>query len=289
MTTIICGVRRLVNWHWLYRDFISASLKAQGSPEWVTEIQHSYIEAHACLLDAIHFTPRGFPTREEVQKRLDYLGYKRFEKLINTVGSDYERFEQRLISTAKNLLRKLMYTGDHQDVYVIVGLDCTNIYSTQLNGSAITVLCIEATDGDYEVIELLLAHECHHWRRQQQISDDIFNSSIGERMVSEGLASFFSQETQPGRFISDYCYVPSSTVEWVHDNWDLLNYLYSDLNESRFMSALFSRTPNDRIIDGMPPRTGYVYGYLKVREFLERSHKSASDMSGVQWKTVIDC
>lgn len=108
-----------------------------------------------------------------------------------------------------------MYTGTDQDVYVIVGLDCTNIYSTQLNGSTITVLCLEATDGDFDVLELLLSHECHHWRRQQQTAHDIFNSSIAERMVSERIASNFSQEIQPERESSDYCCVPPNTVEWV--------------------------------------------------------------------------
>ncbi|WP_134161187.1 DUF2268 domain-containing putative Zn-dependent protease [Alicyclobacillus sacchari] len=73
------------------------------------------------------------------------------------------------------------------------------MYSTQFNGSTVTVLCVEATDGDYGLLELLLSHECHHWRRQQQTQHDIFNASIGERLVSEGLASYFSQEIQPGR------------------------------------------------------------------------------------------
>lgn len=171
---------------------------------------------------------------------------------------------------------------------MIVGLDCTNIYSTHFNGSSVIVLCIDATDGDYGVLALRFSHECHHWRRQQQTPHDILDWSIGERLVSEGLASYFSQKIQPGQIISDYCYVPSSTVEWVRNNWDLLNKLHSDLNKSRPMSALFSRTPNEQIIDGMQPRTGYVYGYVKVSGFLEESLKSASELSGIQWETVMD-
>ncbi|WP_134161172.1 hypothetical protein [Alicyclobacillus sacchari] len=109
-----------MKWHWVYRDFVLASIKSQDPSEWFREIHQSYIQAHERLLNEIHFTPKGFPTKDEVQKRLECLGYKRFEKLLNAIGNDVEGFEKRLISIANNLLGKLGYTGDDQDIYVIV-------------------------------------------------------------------------------------------------------------------------------------------------------------------------
>lgn len=275
------------NWHWLYRDFVLASLQAQNSDDWSQRIQHDYFDVHRELLDAMHFSPKGFPTSQEVNGRFKELGHRRFTKMLYSIGTDFTGFEERLISTTERLLGTLEYTGTEQDVYVIVGLDCTNIYSTQFRGSQITVLCLEATDGDFDVLELLLSHECHHWKRQQQLSNNIFTSTVGERMVSEGLASYFSQEVQPGHEISDYCYVPPDTVQWVVDNWNLLDDIHDDLNSSRWMAAFFSRNPSEQMVDGMPPRTGYVFGYLKVRQFLSVIQKDASQMAGIQWNAVM--
>lgn len=281
------GWTGLPNWHWLYRDFVLASLNCKNPDDWSHRIQQDYLDVHVGLLNAIHFSPKGFPTIQEVMRRYEELGYRRFARMLNAIGTDFTKFEGRLISTANRLLEVLEYRGSEQDVYVIVGLDCTNIYSTQFRGSQITVLCLEATDGDFDALELLLSHECHHWRRQQQLNHDIFTSTVGERMVSEGLASYFSQEVQPGLDISDYCYVPPDTVEWVENNWSLLDTIHSDLNSNRFMSAFFSRTPNEQIVDGMPPRTGYVFGYIKVQKFLSDLQKNASQMSGIKWSAVM--
>jgi uncharacterized protein YjaZ len=149
------------------------------------------------------------------------------------------------------------------------------------------VLCLEAADGNFNELELLLAHECHHWTRQQQIAHDIFNSSTGERIVSEGLASRFSADIQPGRDVADYCYVPAETVDWVQENWSLFESLHDELKDNRLMDVLFSRTPASPLFPGMPPRTGYVYGYLKVKQFLEEVDKDAVTIAGVPWEVVM--
>jgi uncharacterized protein YjaZ len=149
------------------------------------------------------------------------------------------------------------------------------------------VLCLEAADGNFNELELLLAHECHHWTRQQQIAHDIFNSSTGERIVSEGLASRFSAEIQPGSDVADYCYVPAETVGWVQENWSLFESLHDELKDNRLMDVLFSRTPASPLFPGMPPRTGYVYGYLKVKQFLEEVDKDAVTIAGVPWEVVM--
>lgn len=277
----------LPNWHWLYRDFVLASFDCKYPDDWSHRIQQDYLDVHVGLLDAIHFLPKGFSTIHEVKRRFEELGPRRFARMLNAIGTDFTQFEERVISTTSWILETLEYTGTEQDVYVIVGLDCTNIYSTLFRGSQITVLCLEATDGDFAALELLLSHECHHWRRQQQLSHDIFTSTVGERMISEGLASYFSQEVKPGLDISDYCYVPPDTVEWVRNNWNILDAIRDDLNSSRLMTAFFSRNPSEQIVDGMPPRTGYVFGYLKVQQFLSGLQKSASQMSGIKWNAVM--
>lgn len=40
----------MLNWHWEYRDFVMASLKAQGSARWFQEIQYSYVQGYERIL-----------------------------------------------------------------------------------------------------------------------------------------------------------------------------------------------------------------------------------------------
>lgn len=43
----------------------------------------------------------------------------------------------------------------------------------------------------------------------------------------------------------------------------------------------FSRRPDGEPIPGMPPRTGYVYGYLLAKLLLSRTRTSAVEMADV--------
>jgi hypothetical protein len=277
----------VLNWHWVYRDFIVAAKNADSPMDWLKTIQRYYLDTQGDLLERLHFKPKGYPTRQSVLERLEVLGRDRYGKLVNSIGEDLERFEHRLTALTDRILKMLNYNGPEQEVYVIVGLDCTNIYSTNLDGHPVTVLCLEAADGNFNALELLLAHECHHWTRQQQITHDIFNSSTGERIVTEGLASYFSSEIQPGRDVADYCHVPAKTVDWVQENWSLFESLHDELTDNRWMHFLFSRTPARPLFPSMPPRTGYVYGYLKVKQFLKDVEKDAVTMAGVPWEVVM--
>jgi uncharacterized protein YjaZ len=106
--------------------------------------------------------------------------------------------------------------------------------------------------------------------------------------VTEGLAVVFSEEVCPGRTIADYCFVPAATVTWVDDHWPSLEALISrnQLYETRLLDALFARQPANTLAPGMPPRVGYVYGYLKVRAFLQALNRLASTAKDLPWAQV---
>ncbi|WP_067929335.1 DUF2268 domain-containing putative Zn-dependent protease [Alicyclobacillus shizuokensis] len=174
-------------------------------------------------------------------------------------------------------------------MYVIVGLDCTNIYATDFEGCPVTVLCLEATNGDFKEIELLLAHEVHHWKRQSSLPQNIFDSGVHERCVTEGLAIRFSEEVQPGRPVNEYCFVPYHTVSWVQSHMDEISTWIQtiDPGDNDAMSALFSRHPEKIPMSGMPPRTGYVYGYLLVTAFQNHVGKDAAELADADCEFVL--
>jgi hypothetical protein len=116
------------------------------------------------------------------------LTRERYSSLLDKLP-DPPTFELTVTSIVERLLRHLNLQEQDQDVYVIVGLDCTNIYSTEYEGRPVTVLCLETTNEDFREIELLFAHEVHHWKRQSLIPHNIFEFSVYERCATEGLQS----------------------------------------------------------------------------------------------------
>lgn len=274
-----------MRWHWIYRDFVE-SVSNLSNINW-PQPANRYLEQNWSLLKAIHFRPRGFESDREVMMRLRSLTRERYSVLLDMVH-DPPTFEHTVTSIMERLLRHLNYEANDQDLYVIVGLGCTNIYSTEYEGRPITVLCLEAVNGDLKEIELLLAHEAHHWKRQSLLPHNIFEYSVYERCATEGLATCFSEEIQPGRSISEYCFVPPETVVWVQSHIDEIGELIQELGlfESQAISALFARRPERMPIPGMPPRTGYVYGYLHTKAFLDRIRCSAVDMADVDCDAI---
>lgn len=274
-----------MRWHWIYRDFVE-SVSNLSDVSW-PQSANRYLEQNWSLLKAIHFGPRGFESDREVMMRLRSLTRERYSSLLDQLH-DPLTFERTITSIMERLLKHLNHEARDQDLYVIVGLDCTNIYSTEYEGRSVTVLCLEVTNGDFREIELLLAHEAHHWKRQSLLSHNIFEHCVYERCVTEGLATCFSEEIQPGRAINEYCFVPPETVVWVQSHMDEIGELIQKLGpfERQAMSTLFARRPELVPIPGMPARTGYVYGYLHTKAFLGRLKSTAAESACVESKAI---
>lgn len=251
-----------MRWQWLYRDFLSAFRSSTSDPDWLEVYTRLYLEPHRAALTNLHFEPKGFPTEDAVFERLRFLGRSRYRRLVDAIERQPD-FERALQRTVAGLVRLLRSSEPDIPVHVIVGLHCTNIYTGTWRGETTTVLCLEAVDGDPDGLRLLLAHEAHHWARQAVLGPDILTESVGERLASEGLAIAFSRHACPGLAKWDYCFVPETTYRWVEAHMgELCRWMEPHLEDAHLMDALFSRTPGALPLPGMPPRTGYVLGYM---------------------------
>ncbi|UFJ39360.1 DUF2268 domain-containing protein [Brevibacillus humidisoli] len=276
----------MIYWHWLYRDFLQA-YTSSTSKDWVEQYRQHYWRPNQHLLQPLHYAVRGYPTEELVASRIASLGRSRFDRLVDSVGQP-AMFEQMVVSAAGDLLQRLSFTPDGQDVYVIVGLDCTNIYSVPYEGRMVTVICLEAVDGQVAELQLLLAHEFHHWLRQSPSRENLFEQSVGQRLVTEGLAACFTKETFPGRTLAEYCFVPEETVNWTIAHIDKLNHLLvPHLYRTELIQALFSRAPSGLPIEGMPLRTGYAYAMLLIQEQLNRRNLTAQQAALLPWEQLL--
>lgn len=238
------------------------------------------------VIDKIYFIPKKVNKDliEEKSNDEKYLGKLdktiKFNNEVNVVDTINGMFQDFIKDTGYEL-------GDGK-LYIIVGLDTTTIYSTNVDGEDVTVLCLEAINGKFDNLRMLLAHEYTHFIRKDLLKKDIFEECIGERIITEGIASNYSREMVPDMKDSDYTIVYDETVEWVSNNVTVIeNIIRNNLNDNSLMSLLFYMFAKIDIKD-MPVRCGYVYGYFKVKEYLERNNLYIKDIIGIDWKEILN-
>ena len=173
---------------------------------------------------------------------------------------------------------------DHRTLYLVLGCATTTIYTTKVDGSDVSVHCLESLGGSVQTLALYLAHEFTHFVRKGLLGKDIFESCVGERLVTEGIAESYSADIVPGQATATYCIVDESTVSWVETHYDELEaYVRSGLEATELMEPLFYMFAR---ID-FPVRTGYVYGYLAVRRYLRDQGPQTRDFLGIDWRRVL--
>ena len=134
---------------------------------------------------------------------------------------------------------------------------------------------------------MLLAHEFTHFVRRQIFKRDIFENSIGERFVVEGVGCNYSREIVPNKEDYEYCIVNEDTVNWVKSNIDKVeSHMIGKVDTNELMSDYFYMFANTKKT-GLPARTGYVYGYLKVKEYLEKNNLKIKDIIDKDWKDIL--
>lgn len=237
------------------------------------------------IIKKLYFIPKRIDA-SMIDEKLQDKSY--MDKVLNTIKYFKDKDIEKLVfDKFKSFEEDTGYELTGGKVYIIIGLDTTTIYSTVVDGEEVTVLLLEATSGDEEVLDMLLAHEFTHFIRKQLLKKDIFEEAIGERFITEGIASNYSREIVPGRVDSDYCIVKDETVRWVKSNIEKIeSYMNGKKDRSELMRDYFYMYV-DTSITGMPARVGYVYGYLKIKEYLEKNNLMVKDILGIDWKKII--
>ncbi len=81
-----------------------------------------------------------------------------------------------------------------------------------------------------------------------------------------------------------YCIVNDATVLWVEAHYDELEALVrTNLETTELMESLFYMFAR---MD-FPVRTGYVFGYLAVRRYLQDQGLETKDILGIDWRRVL--
>ena len=279
-TMVYGGVE--MNYCFLFNDFL---VQYKNTNDIKTSIKN-YIYNNYNTLKDIYFEPKKIEKDkiEEIIKSRDYQKVL-LDTITNLNNINLNEVFANIINELGNILN---YKNIDKKVYVIIGLNTTTIYSTKYKNEDITVILLESTLGLEENIKMLLAHEYTHWIREKEIKHDIFEQCIGERFITEGIACNFSEEVVPNKPKSYYTIVPNTTVEWEENNIETIDkFVEPELDKNNMMYDFFYMFAKTKI-PNMPVRTGYVYGYIKVKEYMRKNNLKIKDIIKSDWRVVLN-
>lgn len=251
----------------------------------IFQIDNLYNYLSSDLINELYLKPKKI-NKESINKIIKDSKY--IEKFNNTINLYKNLDIEKIVNDKiKYFEQDTSYKLDDYKIYVIIGLDTTTIYSIKYNNEDVTVLLLESTNGDLDNLNMLLAHEFTHFVRRQVFKRDIFENSIGERFIVEGIGCNYSREIVPNKEDYEYTIVNRDTVEWVKNNIDKVeSHMKGKTNSNELMSDYFYMYA-DTDKTGLPARTGYVYGYLKVKEYLEKNNLRIKDIIDKRWEDIL--
>lgn len=237
------------------------------------------------LVNELYFKPKKI-NKTLIDEQLK--SHKYLKKFSNTINLYKDKDVERIISKKMDSFElDTLYRLNDYKIYVIIGLDTTSIYSVRYNDDDVVVLLLESTDGNLDNLNILLAHEFTHLVRRQLFNRDIFEASIGERLVVEGIGCNYSRDIVPGKEDHEYCIVDKDVVEWTKNNFDKIEArMDGKMTTNELMKDYFYMFA-DTEKTGLPARTGYVYGYLKVKEYLKKNHLKTKEILNKNWEDIL--
>lgn len=237
------------------------------------------------LINELYFKPKNISI-DKINNKINDIDY--ISKVNNTINY-YKNIDLENVISQKisEFEEDINYKLNNYKIYVIIGLDTSTIYSIKYNGEDVTVLLLESTNGDNDYLNMLLAHEFTHFVRREVFKRDIFENSIGERFIVEGIGCNYSREIVTGKDDYKYCIVGKDVFEWVKNNINKLEeFMKGKLDSNELMKVYFSMYI-DTLKTGLPARCGYVYGYLIVKEYLEKNNLKVKDIITKEWFDLI--
>lgn len=166
------------------------------------------------------------------------------------------------------------------DVYLLIGFFSPDAFVADFMGTPSICVGLERfrTFRHYPV---LLSHEyCHLLLARQR---DVAGVGVADRAVREGLAVYFSRLAFPGEREHSYLFMKERTFRELLARYPGTKEIVEELRRCRedgndlfhgqwgTSSPRGIVSPGAWVPDDLPPRAGYFFGYILVREYVERT------------------
>lgn len=244
----------------LYKDFVRFLQVLGGKADPWECYQRHYLQAHQDFLFAYwhHFR---WMDLEQISQRVKRVRRGDYCCLETPPGG---RPPEQIAQETLKRCQQIATATTEPEVYLFVGFFSADAFVMPLKGKPVIGVGLERFN-DFSSLGIILAHEYCHWLRHCKIGDR--PPTLGNKLLSEGLAAVFSQLAFPNRPLHKYLFLSPERVSWCRQNLRLLLGLVQPEVESCRLTDLFFKEGNSEI----PPRTGNYLGYRLVMEYVKRS------------------
>jgi len=133
---------------------------------------------------------------------------------------------------------------------------------------------------DFSRLSVLLAHECCHWFRRGRGLGGA--TTLGERLVEEGMAVGFSRRAQPDRPLPQHLLMPTSQFNTLQRYetllWEQIEPDLSSADTKVIQRALYGLVRRRGTGAPLPSRAGVYLGWRLVEEYAAQSQRPWSEV-----------
>jgi len=176
--------------------------------------------------------------------------------------------------------RKVLPDSPEPEVYFMVGFFSPDAFVIKVGEDWRIGVGLERF-WDFSRLSVLLAHECCHWFRRRRGLGGA--TTLGERLVEEGMAVGFSRRARPERPLPQHLLMPTSQFNTLQRyETELCEQIEPDLSSADpevIQRALYGLPRRRAQRSSVSSRAGVYLGWRLVEEFAARSQR--------QWAEVL--
>ncbi|HID10060.1 MAG TPA: hypothetical protein EYP17_01990 [Candidatus Latescibacteria bacterium] len=249
----------------IYRDFLRfLEALSRGAPPWEAYVEY-YARPHRRFLGACW---EAFGIDEEaLRARVERVRRGHYSLLEGLLWMEEP---EDIVLRALGRCFRLTPPPEEPEVYLTVGFFSPDAFVLKVGGKPKIGFGLERFQ-DFRLLGLLVAHEYAHWLRRM-LRGFPEEENWGERLVSEGLAVFFSGRAFPGT--PPYRLLRLPRARW---NWCLEN-----------EALLWERVAHEVIFgEELPPRTWTYIAYRLIQSFDARREHDLRDLLTIPPEEVL--
>jgi hypothetical protein len=243
----------------LYKDFVKFLNTLPRKEDPWESYQRYYLQPHRDFLLA-YWSHFKWMDLEQVKQRVRRIRGGDYCCLESLPGG---QSPEQIVRETLRRCQQTVVTPTEPDLYLFVGFFSADAFLMPFKGKPVIGVGLERFK-DLSSLEIILAHEYCHWLRRCKIGDQ--PPTLGNKLLSEGLAAVFSQLAFPDRPVHKYLFLSPERVSWCRENLPaLLKLMQPELVSSRLTGLFFKKGTNE-----IPPRTGNYLGYRLITEYMTR-------------------
>ena len=256
----------------LYKDFFKFLEKIpSSSKQWNIYLSH-YYRIHQEFLENYFFhfpliDSLNLKQRIETIRASDYSWLKHLVSVCPPEGIINEAYERCV---------RIVPTKEEPEVYLFVGFFSPDGFVINFRAKPIICFGLERF-RDFRLLRVLFAHEYAHFLLNLCGVGIIGELGIKKRLISEGIATYFSSLVFPEYELSAHFLLSRERFNWCQANESYLREIYlSEKFSSQRLTEFYVRGSPEMDI---PPRAGKYLGYQAVKKYL--AHDGERDIGSL--------